>query len=278
MSTVVLGCDRNQGNDSEWQNTVAKALEKEGHTVEKLSIAPGPFASYSYGENGENPHGKIGVYIMADSLVSVADLGLGNTGFKYAYFIIRGDLEDRPRMDSWADFNNNPIGRDSDCTSICDKIAGKTYPQMNEMPDVKAKCQVTFGLNPTEGANNLIKLMGGEGTSESSEKKSSTGSTIKEALKKAIGPWDGDVEVNLIGDTVYVNKIKDPSKTKLLLNEYTNVLYDSVTVTDVNPTTINVLTCEYKGYLLTLKDDALKMPNCSCKGNGIKSVEMMADK
>ena len=88
MSTIVLGCDVNAGNDHEWQDTVASALEKQGHTVEKLSIAPGPFASYSYGENGEHPAGKIGIYIMADSLFSVADLAFGGTGFKYGYFIL----------------------------------------------------------------------------------------------------------------------------------------------------------------------------------------------
>lgn len=253
MSTVILGCDRNGGNDSNWQNTVAKALEKQGHNVTKLSINPGPFANYSYSSKAK---GKIGVYIMADSLVSVADLAFGSTHFKYAYFIIRGDLG-RPKMDSRSDFENNPIGRDSDCTSICNKIAGKTYPQMNEI--CKKKCQIVFGTSPKEGADELIKAMGGKTSSSKSKSgnSASTGSSIKEALKKAVSGWDGDVEVRVEKDTVYVNKIKDPTKTKLVINEFENVQYDSVTVTDINPQTTNKLTLNYKGYELTLQDDLL---------------------
>ena len=55
MSTIVLGCDDNDGKNAEWQNTVASALEKNGHTVEKLPIDPTPFGQYSYGEAGYNP-------------------------------------------------------------------------------------------------------------------------------------------------------------------------------------------------------------------------------
>lgn len=48
MSTVIVGCDRNTSKDHDWQNTVAKQLEEQGHTTEKLEIAPNPFAAYSY--------------------------------------------------------------------------------------------------------------------------------------------------------------------------------------------------------------------------------------
>lgn len=252
MSTVILGCDKNGSGDSKWQNTIAKALEKQGHSVHKLDIVSYAFADYSYNSKAK---GKIGVYIMADSLVSVADLAFGSTHFKYGYFVIRGDLG-RSKMDSRSDFEKNPIGRDSDCTSVCDKIAGKTYPQMNEI--CKKKCHIVFGTTPQEGADELIKAMGGKTSSKSnSSNSSSTGSSIKESLKKAVSGWDGDVEVRVVEDTVYVNKIKDPTKTKLVINEFENVQYDSVTVTDINPQTTNKLTMNYKGYELTLQDDLL---------------------
>ena len=254
MSTIVLGCDINDGKDSEWQNTVAKALENAGHTVEKLAIDSWPFASYSYGENGENPRGKIGVYIMADSLVSVADLAYGGTSFKYAYFIIRMDLG-LPRMSQPEHFDTSPIGRDSDCTSVCDRLAGKTYAQMNEV--CKDKCQITWGRNPQEGANNLIKLMGGEVDSSDNKKEASSGSSIKEALKKAVSKWDGDVEIRLEEDTVYVNKIPDPTTAKITIDEFNNAFYDSITVTDINSETTNKLVLKFKDYELTIKDDTL---------------------
>lgn len=250
MSTIVLGCDSNGVNDSGCQNTIKEALEKAGHTVEKLPIAPGPFADYSYSSKAS---GKIGVYIMADSLVSVADLALGNTSFKYAYFIIRGDLG-LPRMSKMEHFQNNPIGRDADCTSICDKLAGKTYPQMNEI--IKDKAHIVFGTTPEEMANNLIKAMGGETDTENSSETSSF-TSIKEALKKAVSGWDGDVEIILINDTVYVNKIKSPITARLEIDEYYNAIYDTITVRDINPLTINHLTLSYNEYELLLKDDNL---------------------
>lgn len=254
MSTVVVGCDVNQGNDSQVQNTVCKALEKQGHTVEKLAIKPGPFAAYDWGEKG-NPRGKIGVYIIADGIFSIADRFANPAGFKYVYFIIRGDLVDRPRMRTRKDFETRPIGADADCTGVCSKIKGKTFTQMNEI--VKKKCYIVFGTDAQEMADELIKAMGGDTSSSSSKSKESTGSSIKEALKKAVSKWDGEVEIRLVGDTVYVNKIKDPTTTKLVINEYDNALYDNVNVTDVNPGTINHLTCTYKKYELTLKDDLL---------------------
>lgn len=249
MATIVLGCDYNGVNDEGCQNTVKGILEKAGNTVENLGIAPGPFADYSYSSKAS---GKIGVYLMADSLVSVADLALGNTSFKYAYFGIRGDLG-LPRMSSRSDFENNPIGRDADCTSICDKLAHKTYPEMNEI--IKDKAHIVFGTTPEEIGNEIVKAMGGEADNDKSKK--SSASSIKESLKKVCSHWDGDVEIRLINDTVYVNRIDDPTTTKILLDENSNVHYDSVNVTDVNPDTINHLTCNYAGYDLVLSDELL---------------------
>ena len=249
---VVLGCDINQGNDSEVQSYIAKRLEEAGHKVEKLAIAPGPFASYSYGQGGKQPEGKVGVYIMADSLVSVADLAFGGTKFKYGYFVIRGDLG-RPKMDSREDFENNPIGRDSDCTSICDKIAGKTYKEMNSI--CKDKCQIVFGTTKEEMADELLKAMGG-GSSES--KKASEGGTIKEALQKLLTHWDGEVECYIRGDYVHVNKVRNPEEYhSSVLQEGANIVNDSVTVTDINPTTVNKLIVTWTDGTITLTDEKL---------------------
>ena len=258
MSTVVVGCDQNQGNDATVQNTIVKALKKQGHDVEKLTIGPGRFSRYDWHKDGKNPKGKIGVFIIADGITAIADHYDNPNGFKYVYFVIRGDLNDRPRMNSRKDFENNPISKDwhGDCISkSCGTLAGKNYTQMNEI--CKSKCHMVFGTTAEEMASELIKAMGGETTDSKSKSKSSTGSTIKEALKKAVSKWDGEVEINLRGDTVYVNKIKNPSATKLVLNEYDNIIYDSITATDVNPSTINTLILNFKGYELKLSDDAL---------------------
>ena len=86
MSTIILGCDRNGMSDREYQSTVAKILEKAGHTVQKLEIDPNAFASYSYSNKAK---GKIGIYLIAAGTYSIADATYGNTHFKYNYFGIR---------------------------------------------------------------------------------------------------------------------------------------------------------------------------------------------
>lgn len=250
MATIILGCDENNSNDHKVQNTVAKILEKAGHKVTKLAVDSNAFASASYSKKNK---GKIGVYLMAASVFSVADFAFGSTQMKYAYFGIRGDAS--PSIKTENDFKTKKIRPDNDCTSICNKLAGKTYPEMNEK--TKKRCQCVFGKTGEEIGNAIVKALGGDTDNSSKSSKTSTGSSIKEALKKAIKKWDGEAEIRLIGDTVYVNKIANPANTKLVINEYDNIIYDSVTLTDVNPSTINFLRLQYKDYELTLKDDIL---------------------
>ena len=252
MATVIVGCDINNGNDSNFQNTVAKMLEEQGHSVEKLSIGPNHFASYSYSGSAS---GKIGVFLIAAGLTALCDLYDGNTNFKFAYFGIRGDIGNG--IGSMQDFKTKGIHKDhhGDCISkSCDPFDGKTFPEINEI--TKAKCAAVYGGTPEEMGKNIIKAMGGEVDSDSSGT-STTGSSIKEALKKALSGWDGEAEVRLVNDTVYVNRIPDPTTTKLVINEFDNVIYDSVTVTDLNPQTPNKITMSYEGEELSLEDKRL---------------------
>lgn len=252
MSTVVVGCDRNNGQDSTWQNTLVKELEKAGNTVEKLSIGPNAFASYSYSNKAK---GKIGVFLIAAGLTALCDLYDGNTSFKYAYFGIRGDIGNG--ISSMNDFNTKGIHKDhhGDCISkSCNPFNGKTYPEINKI--TKNKCAAVYGGTPDEMAKNIIKAMGGE-VDTSSEGGTASAASIKESLKKAVSGWDGEVEIRLIDDTVFVNKIHDPTETKLILSEFENVQYDSVTVTDINPQTTNKLTLQYDDYELVLSDETL---------------------
>lgn len=153
--TIVLGCDSNGVNDSQCQQTVADALQQAGYTVENLGIAPGPFADYSYSDKAK---GKIGVYLMAASLVSFLDAGAAN--FDYNVFGIRGDVSDWGKEDG---FNTKGVPKDhhGDCTMPeCDKYQGKTYPELNEI--YKGKCVAVPGETPEILAQNIIAALGGE--------------------------------------------------------------------------------------------------------------------
>ena len=270
--TVVVGCDTNSRNDSKVQNTIVKALKKQGHNVEKLKIGPNYFASYDWGNGGKNPKGKIGVYIIADGIYSIADHYNNSGGFKYAYFVVRGDLG-RPRMKSRKHFENNPIGADADCKSICNKLKGKTFPQINKI--VKKKCWVVFGTTANEMADELIKAMGGSSGSSSDDnvKKVGTGGTIKDALQKLLTYWDGYVECYIRGDKVYVNRVRNPKEYYSgVLVEGVNVFSDSVSVTDVNPNTCNYLEVIWKNGTIVIKDENL------IKRFGVNKVSVVANK
>lgn len=250
MATIVLGCDTNGVNDAKCQNTVAKILEKAGNTVEKLSIGPNSFASYSYSKKAK---GKVGVFLIASGITAIADLYDGNTNFKYAYFGIRGDLK-QPRLSTMEEFNKSPISKDKhgDCISkSCNKLAGKTYPQMNEV--TKSKCIAVFGETCQELGDNIVKAMGG---STDSSSKSNSSSTVKQAMCEVLYGWNGDVECYLKDDTVYINRVPDPTTAKLRLIEDENVLYESINVTDINPDIINKLIVKWHDYQFVIKDTA----------------------
>lgn len=249
MATIVLGCDKNGYHDKECQDTVAKLLENAGHKVEKLAIHPNTFANASYKKSSK---GKIGVFLHAAGTYSIADLYYGKTYFKYAYSAIRGDIPSQ-KAGREPGFSTLKIGKDPDCTSICSKIAGLTFKQMNEK--LKDKIHIVGGSTPTEIGNNLVKAMGGNANSSSSSSDSAT--SIKEALRDVLSGWDGDVECFIRNDTVYIQKISDPSTAKLSLIESKDIFYDSVTVTDVNPSTVNHLEVEYRNQIITIEDESL---------------------
>jgi len=254
VSTIVIGCDRNNGNDSKWQSTVAKALEKQGHSVEKLDIGPNAFASYSYSGKAK---GKIGIFLIAAGLTALCDLYDGNTSFKYAYFGIRGDIGNG--ISSMNDFNTKGIHKDhhGDCISkSCNSFNGKTYPQINKI--TKSKCQAVYGGSPEEMGKNIIAAMGGSTSDSSDDKKSSSGGTVKESIQKLLKHWDGEVECYIRDGKVYINKIKEPkSDYHLLLQEGVNILSDSIQITDVNPNTVNYLIVKWTGGTITIKDEEL---------------------
>lgn len=248
LATIVLGCDKNNSNDHNVQNTVAKILEKAGHKVTKLPVGSNDFASASYSKSNK---GKIGVYLMAASVFSVADFAYGSTQMKYAYFGIRGDAS--PSIKTQHDFDTKKINPDNDCTSICNKLAHMTYPAMNKK--TKNRCQCLFGKNGTEIGNALVNALGGNADSSSSKTEST--SSIKEAMKDVLWNWDGEAECFVRGDTVYIRKIPSPSTATLSLIEGDNVDAGSVSVTDYNPTSVNQVTASYKNYDLSIKDEYL---------------------
>ena len=153
---VVLGCDRNGNDDSNYQSTVAGIIEQAGYTVEKLAIEPNAFASYSY--DSSKAKGKIGIYLIAAGTFSIGDATYGNTSFDYNYFGIRPECSPNWEVE---DCDTKPIGSDADTRGgVTDKIAGKTFKEINDI--VKERSMVVTGKDATEMGNNLVAAMGGQ--------------------------------------------------------------------------------------------------------------------
>lgn len=172
---IVLGCDSN-GNNKACQDTVAQALERAGYQVEKLTIGPSPFANYSYGHNGAQPKGKIGVYLMAGSLVSYVDAA--DAYFDYNVFGIRGDISEFGKENV---FSREKVPPDHDGCSHpkCSEYGNKkSYPELNDI--YKGKCIAVPGETHEELAQNIITALGGQYSGSGETVSSSGGAQIKD--------------------------------------------------------------------------------------------------
>lgn len=148
---IILGCDANTEDDSTVQNHIAERLEQEGYPVEKLAIGPNYFASTDYSSKAK---GKIGIYLIASGIFSIADAYYGSGQFDNYIFGIRGDFGDKG-----ATCFNCQISADADCTSICDELDGKTFNQMNAM--LQPYVAICGGADTDELANNIIDWLRG---------------------------------------------------------------------------------------------------------------------
>ena len=148
---IILGCDANTEDDSTVQNKIAERLQAEGYPVEKLPIGPNYFASTDYSSKAK---GKIGIYLIASGIFSIADAYYGSGQFDNYIFGIRGDFGDKG-----ATCFNCPISADADCTSICDELDGKTFNQMNAM--LQPYVAICGGADTDELANNIINWLNG---------------------------------------------------------------------------------------------------------------------
>ena len=264
MADVVVGCDRNAGNDQEMIDTVAKGLKDAGHNVvEKLSVGPGPFSEYGYGSNAK---GKIGIYLMADSLFSFAD-GTHDL-YDLDIFVIRGGIGGG--INSQQDFETKPLSPDADCNSVCDEFSGLTYPQMNEK--AQGKCVAIYGgTTPEEALAAALAALQGKTTSSGTTGNTTTttgGSAVSipdltfyGLIKQIIGAIDG---VFIIANNMaYLLSFKDLYKYRDLYEEYipeiktSDILIEGVTHNWTTDGLYNAVEITYADGIFRYQHDTL---------------------
>lgn len=256
MSSIILGCDKNKvSEDKKTQSIIKKILEKAGHTVTLADVGPGNSQKLMGKKKNK---GKIIVF-----LVNGADLqtykdfytGMKNGYYhtKYCYFGLQGWINKKTcTCEAAKTVKLKKASDDYSSKSFTSDIVGMTTAEVCE----KYSDYIAYacGASAEELGNNLVKAMGGETNSTSN---SNSATSIKEALRDVLSGWDGDVECFIRDDTVYVQKISDPSTAELSLIESKDIFYDSVTVTDVNPSTVNYLKVIYDNHIITVQDDSL---------------------
>lgn len=255
MSSILLGIDLNNKNeDKQTQSQIKKVLEKAGHTVNVIDVGPGNLQK-TMGK--KTSKGKVAVFIVNGADLQTykdAYVGMKNGYYhtKYCYFGLQGWIS--PKTCSCEGAKTAKLRKahdDYSSASFTSDIVGMTTHEVME----KYKDYISYacGSSVDELANNLVKVMGTESTFTSSN----SATSIKEALKDVLSGWDGYVECFIRDDTVHVQKISDPTTAELSLIESQNVFYDSVSVTSVNPSSVNHLQAAYNGQIIIIQDESL---------------------
>ena len=245
MSDYYVCSDNIDGRENSRINALCSALKKAGHNATNGGV--GPNTIQSHGQTG-GANGQIGVFICGGVDIQVFWDFVQGIGSYYHYKrFIYVYASDTATTDKWLTCNgakNTPTvqAHDDNYSGGRGDAIGKTVHQYcSEHKDKIWYACGPLGCSFDDVIQNFLKGEGAGDEEEDDDKKSS-GSTIKEALKQVLYGWDGDAECYIRDDTVYVHKIPDPTEAKITIAEGLNVHYDSVTVTDYNPLTVNKLT------------------------------------
>lgn len=278
MANILLGCDKHSVSyDQESQKVVKEILEKAGHHVEVLSVGPNHTQTAMQKKSSK---GKIAIYMVNGAdLQTYKDFAQGiKQGYyhvKYAYFGLQGYINSKTcTCEGAKSAKLKKAHDDASSDSYTRDLWGMTTAEVCE----KYKAQIAYacGSSRKELGNNLVKVIGGESETSSSNNESAT--SIKEALTDVLYGWDGEAECFIRDDTVYIRKIPSPSDAKLSLIEGDNIDLGSVSVTDYNPSTVNILTSTFGDYELTIQDDYLikrfgKIPSSVEMDKNIKKLK-----
>ena len=262
MSTYYVCSDNIDGKENSRIEELCSALKKAGH--EAINGGVGPNTIQSHGQTSAS-NGQIGVFICGGVDIQVFWDFVQGIGSYYHYkrfiYVYASDTatsdkwltcngaKNTPTVQAWDDNysggQGDAIGKtvDAYCNEHKDKIWYACGPQGCSFKDV---------------IDNFLKGEGA-GSSDSGEaKQGSSASSIKECVQKLLTHWDGEVECYFKGDEVHINKVREPSKYYIgVLQEGSNVFMESISLTDVNPNTPNILEVEWTDGVIELRDELL---------------------
>lgn len=263
MSDYWVCSDNIDGKENSRIEALCKALKKAGHTAHNGGV--GPNTIQSHGQTSASK-GQIGVFICGGVDIQVFWDFVQGIGRYYHYKrFIYVYASDTATSDKWLTCHgakNTPTVRAHD-----DNYSGGRGDAIGKTVDAycnEHKDKIWYACGPKgckfeDVIENFLKGEGaGDGSSSTENKDTNSGSTCKEAVQKLLKHWDGEVECRIIGNRVYINKVREPqSNHSLVLQEGLNVFSDSVKITDVNPDTVNHLVVKWSEGRITIKDEEL---------------------
>ena len=259
MAEIVLGCDSNS-NDASVLNTVYEGLTQKGYKVKKLEIGPSPFSRIAYTAEAK---GKVGVYLMADSLFSFAD-GTHDL-YDKDVFVIRGGVGGG--INSQQDFETKTLSADPDCNSVCDEWVGLTYPQMNQKAN--GKCIAVYGgTTPEEALQAALQGLTGVAPTGGSTSQATGGGavlipdkTFYGLIKQMIGAIDG---VFIIANNMayllsfqHFFQYRDQYEDHILELKPSEIITDSIVRNWTTDGLYNTVEVTYADGIIKLQHDAL---------------------
>ena len=259
MSDYWVCSDNIDGNENSRINALVEALKKNGHTATNGGV--GPNTIQSHGQSSSS-NGQIGVFICGGVDIQVFWDFVQGIGRYYHYKrFIYVYASDTATTDKWLTCNgakNTPTVKawDDNYSGGQGDAIGKTVHQYCS----EHKDKIWYACGPMGCSfDDVIKnFLNGEGAGDDSSDSGgkSTGGTIKEAIQKLLTHWDGEVECYIRGDEVHINKIREPEKYHIgILQEGVNVFSESVSLTDVNSNTPNILEVEWTGGIIEMRDE-----------------------
>ena len=263
MSDYWVCSDNIDGKENTRIDALVEALKKNGHTAHNGGV--GPNTIQSHGQTG-GAKGQIGVFICGGVDIQVFWDFVQGIGSYYNYKrFIYVYASDTASSDKWLTCNgakNTPTVKAWD-----DNYSGGQGDAIGQTVDAyckKHKDKIWYACGPLgcsfdDVIKNFLKGEGAGdgGTSSSSSSKTDSRTTPKEAIQKLLTHWDGEVECNIRGDKVYINKIREPQKYySVVLEERVNVLSDGITLSDINPGVPNMLEVTWANGKFMLKNEA----------------------
>lgn len=252
MTKFVIASDNIDGKETSYINRMIKFLKDNGHEAVSAGVGPNKIQSKM---QGSSVKGCTGVQIVGGmGLGTITDCmtGIKNGYYHANYFMSVGSYE----------FTHNSLLK----TSMMDTKVNRCEPGMSS-----SQCNLYRGMTPRQWNEKygkytkviyrdtfeecLKEMIGGQ-TKENKKDSGSSASSYIDTIKELVSVWDGDVELKTENENFYVNYIKDPTPT-IIVKEGVNIVSNSVSVTDYNPKTPNVLNVTYGKNTITMRDNYL---------------------